>query len=88
MNGDNPWQMTMCVAAIVVEAASLIFTASKILKIRSFIKSLGGAKEAFQLWRGASTKADRAAAWARTGEIGKELAAEFLGLPTIAKFCG
>lgn len=88
MNGDNPWQMTMCVAAIIVEAASLIFTASKILKIRSFIKSLGGAKEAFQLWRGATTKADRAAAWAKTGEITKELAAEFLGLATIAKFCG
>ncbi|NLE80082.1 MAG: hypothetical protein GX610_10970 [Rhodococcus sp.] len=76
-----------CVAAIVVEAVSLALTASKILKVRQFIKDLGGAKEAWQLWKGATTKADRAAAWAETGTITKELATEFLGLAAIERFC-
>ncbi|WP_084721924.1 LGFP repeat-containing protein [Rhodococcus marinonascens] len=76
-----------CMASIVVAAGTLAIPASKVLQFRNFVTSVGGAKEAFQLWRGASLPGERALAWSQTGKITLGLATEFLALDAIADNC-
>ncbi|WP_433662801.1 LGFP repeat-containing protein [Nocardia sp. CA-128927] len=68
--GDGvSWKDGKCMAAIVLAAGSLALPAAKIAQFRKFVKAVGGAKEAYELWRGASIAQDRAKAWEATGKI-------------------
>ncbi|MFI5776093.1 LGFP repeat-containing protein [Nocardia sp. NPDC051570] len=78
-----------CMATIVVAVGSLVIPAAKLVKIAKFIKGVGGAREAWELWRGARTPEERAATWAnfKNGSIPVEIAKDFLMIPAIQKAC-
>lgn len=78
------WKIAKCVASIVQVLATTAIPAAKILRIKKYIKALGGAKDAVKLLLGATTKAEKLKAG---GEILVHLSAELLGISTVKKNC-
>ncbi|KAK0671717.1 hypothetical protein QBC41DRAFT_315404 [Cercophora samala] len=78
------WKIAKCVAAIVQLLATTAVPAAKLLRIKKYIKALGGAKQAVKLMLGATTKAEKLKAG---GEILVNLSAELLGISTVKNNC-
>lgn len=78
------WKIAKCVAAIVQLLATTAVPAAKLLRIKKYIKALGGTKQAVKLLLGATTKAEKLKAG---GEILVNLAAELLGISTVKNNC-
>jgi hypothetical protein len=83
----SAWQVTKCVSAVVLVIGSTVVTASKLVKIKRYIKALGGVKEAVVLLMGAGSFADIKAAGGETWGILKSLAGELLGIDGIMNNC-
>lgn len=82
---DPNWvKIATCAAAIAWTLGSTLFAAAKILRIKNYIRALGGTKEAVPLLLRATTAQERL----RVGGTAlKNLAAELLGVTAIAKAC-
>ena len=78
------WSVAKCVAAIAWVVGSAIFAASKLTKIKSGIKTLGGIKSTAKLLLGATSAAEKASA---IGSAFVGVASEFLGIDTIVDNC-
>ncbi|KAK4169787.1 hypothetical protein QBC43DRAFT_283346 [Cladorrhinum sp. PSN259] len=78
------WKIAKCVAAIVQLLATTAVPAAKLLRIKKYIKALGGTKEAVKLLLGATTKAEKLKAG---GEILVNLSAELLGISSVKNNC-
>jgi hypothetical protein len=78
------WKIAKCVAAIVQLLATTAVPAAKLLKIKGYIKALGGAKQAVKLMLGATSKAEKLKAG---GEILVNLSAELLGINSVKSNC-
>jgi hypothetical protein len=78
------WKVAKCVAAIVQMLATTAVPAAKILRIKKYIKALGGAKQAVKLLLGATSKAEKLKAG---GEVLVNLSAELLGISSVKKNC-
>ncbi|GAB1312528.1 hypothetical protein MFIFM68171_02738 [Madurella fahalii] len=78
------WKITKCVAAIVQLLATTAVPAAKLLRIKKYIKALGGTKEAVKLLLGATTRAEKLRVG---GEILVNLSAELLGISTVKTHC-
>lgn len=78
------WKIAKCVAAIVQLLGTTAVPAAKLLRIKKYIKALGGAKKAVKLLLGATTKAERLKAG---GQALVSLASELLGISTVKKNC-
>lgn len=80
----SAWQVAKCAAAITVAIGSGVFAAAKLVKIKRYIKALGGVKEAAKLLLGATTWAEKAKAG---GSALVGLASEILGVKEIQDNC-
>ncbi|KAL2126399.1 hypothetical protein VTI74DRAFT_977 [Chaetomium olivicolor] len=78
------WKIAKCVAAIVQLLATTAIPAAKLLRIKKYIKALGGTKQAVKLLLGATTKAEKLKAG---GQALVALAAELLGISTVKNNC-
>ncbi|KAK4149795.1 hypothetical protein C8A00DRAFT_37612 [Chaetomidium leptoderma] len=78
------WKITKCVAAIVQLIGTTAVPAAKLLRIKKYIKALGGAKQAVKLMLGATSKAEKLRVG---GKALVNLAAELLGISTVKKNC-
>ena len=78
------WQITKCVAAVSWLIGSTVFAASKITKIKKYIKALGGVREAVMLMMGATSAAEKSTQIAKTVV---SLAEVLLGVDTIINNC-
>ena len=78
------WKIAKCVAAIVQLLGTTAVPAAKLLRIKKYIKALGGAKKAVKLLLGATTKAEKLKAG---GQALVSLASELLGISTVKKNC-
>jgi hypothetical protein len=78
------WKITKCVAAIVQLLATTAVPAAKLLRIKQYIKALGGTRQAVKLLLGATTRAEKLKAG---GEILVNLSAELLGISTVKTQC-
>ena len=82
---DPDWRKTFkCTAAIVWPLGSSMFAGAKVIKIKSYIKALGGTKSAVKLLMKATTAEERL----RVGGTAlKNLAAELLGVAAVRITC-
>ncbi|KAK3290242.1 uncharacterized protein B0H64DRAFT_447310 [Chaetomium fimeti] len=80
----SAWKIAKCVASIVQLLATTAVPAAKLLRIKKYIKALGGAKESVKLLLGATTRAEKLKVG---GEILVNLSAELLGISTVKKNC-
>ena len=80
----SAWQITKCVAAVTWVVASTVFSAAKIVKIKRYIKELGGMKEAVSLLMGATTVAEKGTA---VGLTLLTLAETLLGIDQVVENC-
>jgi hypothetical protein len=78
------WKIAKCVAAIVQLLATTAVPAAKLLRIKKYIKALGGAKQAVKLLLGATTRAEKLKAG---GQALVALAAELLGISMVKTHC-
>jgi hypothetical protein len=78
------WKIAKCVASIVQLLATTAVPAAKLLRIKKYIKALGGTKDAVKLLLGATTKAEKLKVG---GEALVALAAELLGISTVKNNC-
>jgi hypothetical protein len=78
------WKIAKCVAAIVQLLATTAIPAAKLLRIKKYIKALGGTKQAVKLLLGATTKAEKLKVG---GQALVALAAELLGISTVKNNC-
>lgn len=78
------WKIAKCVAAIVQLLATTAIPAAKLLRIKKYIKALGGTKQAVKLLLGATTKAEKLKVG---GQVLVSLAAELLGISTVKNNC-
>ncbi len=78
------WKIAKCVAAIVQLLGTTAIPAAKLLRIKKYIKALGGTKEAVKLLLGATTQAERLKVG---GQALVALAAELLGISTVKNNC-
>jgi hypothetical protein len=76
-----------CMASIVAGTATNVIPIAKLLKVRQYIKAVGGAREAFERWNGQKSVAQRAIEWSKGGKIAQDVATEFLGLGAIVAAC-
>lgn len=76
----SAWQIAKCAAAITVAIGSGVFAAAKLVKIKRYVKTLGGVK----LMLGATTWAEKAKAG---GSALVGLASEILGIKEIEDNC-
>ena len=60
------WQVTKCVGSIAWVIGTTIFAATKLVKIKKYIKELGGIKETAQLLIGATSITEKSTAVAKT----------------------
>lgn len=80
----SAWQITKCAGSIAWALGSGIFAGAKLLKIKKYIKALGGVKEAAALLLGATTWAEKMEAG---GSALVNLAAEISGVKDIKENC-
>ncbi|KAK4035194.1 hypothetical protein C8A01DRAFT_18111 [Parachaetomium inaequale] len=78
------WKITKCVASIVQLLATTAVPATKLLRIKKYIKALGGTKQAVKLLLGATSRAEKLRVG---GEILVNLSAELLGISTVKNNC-
>ncbi len=78
------WKIAKCVASIVQLLATTAVPAAKLLRIKKYIKALGGTKDAVKLLLGATTKAEKLKVG---GEALVALAAELLGISSVKSNC-
>lgn len=76
-----------CMATLVMGVSTNVIPIAKVLKVRKYIKAVGGAREAFERWNGQKSVAQRAIEWSKGGQITQDVAAEFLGLTAIVAAC-
>jgi hypothetical protein len=81
---STAWQVAKCSAAVVVAVASLAIPVSKVLKLKVFVRAVGGARNAASLLVGATSKAEKAKVIG--GAIGFG-AAEVLSIDAIMTNC-
>jgi len=81
---SSAWHVTKCVAAIVVAVASFAIPASKVLKLKEFVRAAGGTRAAAKLLVGATSKAEKVRVI--SGAIGAG-AAEILGIDAVITNC-
>ena len=80
----SAWQITKCVAAVTWLVGSTVFAAAKIVKIKKYIKALGGMKEAVVIMMGATSGIEKSE---ELGKAALELASAILGVDTIVDNC-
>lgn len=80
----SAWQITKCAGSIAWALGSGIFAGAKLLKIKKYIKALGGVREAAALLLGATTWAEKMEAG---GSALVNLAAEISGVKDIKENC-
>ncbi|CCC14054.1 hypothetical protein SMACR_08503 [Sordaria macrospora] len=80
----SAWKIAKCVASIVQMIATTAVPAAKLLKIKKYIKALGGVKESVKLLLGATTKAEKLKAG---GKALVYLSAELLGISSVKAAC-
>ncbi|KAK3396679.1 hypothetical protein B0T20DRAFT_276964 [Sordaria brevicollis] len=80
----SAWKIAKCVASIVQLIATTAVPAAKLLKIKKYIKALGGVKESVKLLLGATTKAEKLKAG---GQALVYLSAELLGVGSVKAAC-
>ncbi|KAJ4298334.1 hypothetical protein N0V88_003360 [Collariella sp. IMI 366227] len=78
------WKIAQRVAAIVQLLGTTAIPAAKLLRIKKYIKALGGTKQAVKLLLGAASKAEKLKAG---GQALVALAAELLGISTVKNNC-
>jgi hypothetical protein len=78
------WKVTKCVAAIVKLLATTAVPAAKLLRIKKYIKALGGAKKAVKLLLSNTSKAQKLKAG---GKVLVALAKELLGISSVKDNC-
>lgn len=81
------WQVTKCVAAIGGVIATTVYAGAKVVKIKKYIKELGGIKVTAELLMGALIKQDIKAAAKAGGEALVGLCNMVLGIDTIISNC-
>lgn len=80
----NWWKVSKCAAAIVLAVGTAIVPVAKATKIKRYIKELGGVKEAAKVIIGATSMAEKGAAFKKAA---KGLATEVLGIAEIQDQC-
>ncbi|KAK3946842.1 hypothetical protein QBC32DRAFT_319530 [Pseudoneurospora amorphoporcata] len=80
----SAWKIAKCVASIVQLIATTAVPAAKLLKIKKYIKALGGVKMSVKLLLGATTKAEKLKAG---GKALVYLSAELLGISSVKAAC-
>lgn len=78
------WQVTKCVGSIMWAIGSTAIPVAKIGRIKSYIKALGGVKQAVKLMLGATSKAEKLKAG---GQALVNLSAELLGIAAVKANC-
>ncbi|KAK3952710.1 hypothetical protein QBC32DRAFT_313713 [Pseudoneurospora amorphoporcata] len=78
------WKIAKCVASIVQLIATTAVPAAKLLKIKKYIKALGGVQESVKLMLGATTKAEKLKVG---GTALVYLSAEILGISSVKAAC-
>ena len=78
------WKIAKCVAAIVQLLGTTAIPAAKLLRIKKYIKALGGTKKAVELLLKATTRAEKLKVG---GQALVALAAELLGISTVKNNC-
>ncbi|KAL2133489.1 hypothetical protein VTI74DRAFT_2254 [Chaetomium olivicolor] len=78
------WKTAKCIAAIIKLLATTAVPASKLLRIKKYIKALGGTKKAVKLLLKATSKAERLRIG---GKALVNLASELLGISSVKKNC-
>ncbi|KAK0703000.1 hypothetical protein B0T26DRAFT_626149, partial [Lasiosphaeria miniovina] len=78
------WKIAKCIAAIVKLLGTTAIPAAKLLRIKKYIKLLGGVKKAVKLLLKAKTRAQRLKLG---GKALVNLAAELLGISSVKKNC-
>ena len=78
------WRIAKCVAAIVQLLGTTAIPAAKLLRIKKYIKALGGTKKAVELLLKATTRAEKLKVG---GQALVALAAELLGISTVKNNC-
>ena len=81
---STAWHVARCAAAVVVAVASLAIPLSKLLKLKAFVRAVGGARNAASLMVGASSRAEKARVISAAIGAG---AAEILGIDAIITNC-
>ena len=81
---STAWQVAKCSAAVVVAVASLAIPVSKVLKLRAFVRAVGGVRNAAGLLVGATSRAEKVRMIG--GAIGAG-AIEILGIDAIITNC-
>lgn len=80
----SAWQIAKCAASVTLVVVSTAFAATKIVKIKKYIKALGGMKEAVSLLIGATSIAEKGTA---AGETLVFLAETLLGIDQVVENC-
>ena len=80
----SAWQITKCAASIVWLIGSTVFVGAKLLKIKRYIKALGGVKTAAQLLMTATTTEEKLKVG---GSALVKLAEEILGIAAVQENC-
>lgn len=80
----SAWQVTKCAGSLAWALGSTVFAGAKLLKIKKYIKALGGVKEAAALLVGATTWAEKMEAG---GSALVNLAAEISGVKDVQENC-
>lgn len=78
------WQITKCVGSIAWVVGTTIFAATKLVKIKKYVKELGGIKNTAQLLIGATSVTEKSTAVAKTLLT---LAATISGIDSVYKNC-
>jgi hypothetical protein len=81
---STAWHVAKCVSAIAVAMATLMIPVSKVLKLKAFVRAVGGIRTAAKLLVGATSKAEKARVIGGVVAVG---AAEVLGIDAIYTNC-
>ena len=81
------WKIAKCTGAILWVVGSTCFAAAKIVKIKRYVKSIGGVKRAATLLMRAGRNASKAKLLEIGGSSLMNLASEILGITTVKDNC-
>jgi hypothetical protein len=81
---STAWHVARCVSAIAVAVATLMIPVSKVLKLKAFVRAVGGVRTAAKLLVGATSRAEKARVISGAIAVG---AAEILGIDAIYTNC-
>jgi hypothetical protein len=80
----DAWKVAKCAGSIAAAVGTFAIPASKLLKLKSFIKSVGGVRDAAKLLVGATSRSEKLSAIGKAGVTG---GAEILGIKEIQDNC-